>query len=153
LIAALIVKARAARREGHAETAIKALERAVSKEPTLAWAHVELAEMAEERGDAATALKRYRDAVDAKPDWPEIRFRLAVRLRRAGRVDEAIREYSHLLEAFPHRSEIPYNLALLYLQDKNEPDLASHYFRKFLELDPQSDKAEQARVWMDARSH
>lgn len=153
LIAALIVKARAARREGDVETATTTLERAVSKEPALAWAHVELAEMAEERGDAATALTRYRAAVDANPEWPEIRFRLAVRLRRAGRVDEAIREYSRLLEASPDRSEVLYNLGLVYLQDKNEPDLASHYFRKFLELDPQSDKAEQARVWMDARGH
>jgi tetratricopeptide (TPR) repeat protein len=153
LMAGLIVKARAARREGHVEAAVAALEQVVSKEPGLAWAWVELAEIAEERGDAATALTRYRAAVRADPERTEFLFRLAVLLRRAGRVDEAIQEYSRLLEIAPDRPEVHYNLALVYLQDKNEPEIASHYFSKFLELDPESDKAEQARTWMQARGH
>jgi tetratricopeptide (TPR) repeat protein len=62
-----------------------------------------------------------------------------VAARKAGLIDEAISEYQAAVRLDPSLSEAHYNLAVLYVREKQAPDLAAKSFQRFLELDPQSE--------------
>lgn len=146
--AAHYVKAAADRRSGDLVEARRALESAIELDPGFVEARLELADVLEESGDPQAALEAYRAAAAAAPNDPTVRFKLAVQLRRSGRVDEAIAEYHTLLGLEPSLAEVHYNLAVLYLQERQRPDLAREHFRQFLELDPESERAPRVREWL-----
>jgi tetratricopeptide (TPR) repeat protein len=109
---------------------------------------VHLTQVEASRGDA---LRTHRALVESDPERIEDRFRLAVLLRKNGRPDEAIRHYLQILEHDPEQPRVYYNLAVVHLEDKNEPGRAEDYFRKFLELDPKSEKANRVTDWLQSR--
>ena len=153
LVAALYVKALAHRRAGDLAQAREALERAVSLDPKFAIAHMELANVLQESGDAAGALGTWRAAVAAAPGNVDARFSLALALRSAGHIDAAIIEYGNVLELDAELSEVYYNLAVLYLREKQQPALAAQNFARFLELDPESERAEQVQAWLRSNGY
>lgn len=153
LVGAYYVKAVAARRAGKLSEAGSALERAVELDPTFAAAYLALATVLKESGDVAGALKAHRRTVAAAPENMEARFALAVALRQGGHLDEAITEYRKITQLDPDLPEAYYNLAVLYLQEKREPDLAAQYFQRYLELDPENQKASRIRDWLKSRGY
>jgi tetratricopeptide (TPR) repeat protein len=153
LVAAHYVRALAAQRIGNLAEARESLESAVSIDPSFSRAHQKLAEILDESGDKPGALRAYRAAAAAAPEDLETRFRLAVALRKSGRVDEAVSEYGKLVVLDPDLSEVHYNLAVLYVQEKQQPDLAAEHFKRFLELEPESDKADRVRDWLSSRGY
>ncbi len=68
--------------------------------------------------------------------------------RKAGLIDEAISEYQTALRLDPSLSEAHYNLAVLYVREKQSPELAAQSFQRFLDLDPESERAESVRKWL-----
>ena len=148
--AAYYVKAEADRRAGDLGQARVALEEAVELDPGFIEARLRLAELLGESGDAPAALDAYRAAALAAPDDANVRFKYAIALRRAERIDEAIAEYEALLRLDPSLAEVHYNAAVLYLQVRNNPDLAREHFRRFVELDPESQRAPRVRQWLAA---
>jgi tetratricopeptide (TPR) repeat protein len=142
------VKALADRREGNLADARSSLERALALDPTFTRAREELADLLEESDDTEAALAAYRTLSQQAPDDVRLHFRLGVVARKAGLFDEAIAEYLAALRLDPKLAEAHYNLAVLYLQQKNAPDLAAQSFQRFLELDPENDRAETVRTWL-----
>ena len=150
--AAYYVKAAADRRSGDLMEARRALEEAVKLDPGFTEARLQLAEVLRESGDAQAALDAYRAAAAAVPDDANVRFKFALVLRRSGRIDEAITEYQALLRLEPSLAEVHYNLAVLYLQERQATDLAREHFRRFVELDPESERARRVREWLSANT-
>jgi tetratricopeptide (TPR) repeat protein len=148
LAPAHFVKALADRRAGDLAEARSSLERALALDPTFTRAREELADLLEESGDVQAALASYRILSQQAPDDVRLHFRLGVVARKAGLVDEAITEYQTAIRLEPTLSEAHYNLAVVYLQEKKAPDLAAQSFQRFLELDPESDRAEAVRQWL-----
>jgi tetratricopeptide (TPR) repeat protein len=142
------VKALADRRSGDLGEARQSLESAVRIDPTFTRARLELAEVLEEAEDFPAAAAAYRELSGAKPDDVSLHFRLAVAARKAGLIDEAISEYQAALRLDPSVSEAHYNLAVLYVREKKAPDLAAQSFKRFLDLDPESERAESVRKWL-----
>jgi tetratricopeptide (TPR) repeat protein len=142
------VKALADRRGGDLAAARQALERAIQIDPTFARARLELAEVLEESEDFPAAAAAYRELSRSSPNDTSLHFQLAVAARKAGLIDEAVSEYQAAVKLDPSLSEAHYNLAVLYLREKQAPDLAAESFRRFLELDPESDRAESVREWL-----
>lgn len=142
------VKALADRRAGDLPEARQALERAVQIDPTFKRARIELAEVLEESEDFPAAAAAYRELSRATPGDVSFHFRLAVTARKAGLIDEAISEYQTAVRLDPSLSEAHYNLAVLYVREKQAPDLAAQSFQRFLELDPESERAESVRKWL-----
>ena len=142
------VKALADRRAGDLAEARQALERAVQIDPTFTRARTELAEVLEEAEDFQAAAAAYRELSRSSPNDVSLHFRLAVAVRKAGLIDEAISEYQAAVRLDPSLSEAHYNLAVLYVREKQAPDLAAKSFQRFLELDPQSERAESVRKWL-----
>jgi len=125
-----------------------ALEEAVKLDPGFTEARLQLAEVLRESGDAQAALDAYRAAAAEAPNDPNVRLKFALALRRSGRIDEAITEYQALLRLAPSLAEVHYNLAVLYLQERQAADLARQHFRRFVELDPESERAPRVREWL-----
>jgi tetratricopeptide (TPR) repeat protein len=148
LAPAHFVKALADRRAGDLVEARQALEQAVRIDPTFTRAKMELAEVLDEAEDFPAAAALYRELSRASPDDLSFHFRLAVASRKAGLIDEAISEYQAALRLDPALSEAHYNLAVLYVREKQEPALAAPSFQRFLELDPESERAESVRKWL-----
>lgn len=142
------VKALADRRAGDPAEARRSLERALALDPTFTRAREELADVLEETGDTQASLAAYRTLSQQAPEDVRLHFRLGVVARKAGLVDEAVTEYQTAIRLDPKLAEAHYNLAVLYLQEKNAPDLAAQSFQRFLELDPDSDRAEAVRKWL-----
>jgi tetratricopeptide (TPR) repeat protein len=142
------VKALADRRAGDLAEARQALERAVQIDPTFTRARLELADVLEEAEDFQASAAAYRDLARSSPNDVSLHFRLAVTARKAGLIDEAISEYQTATRLDPSLSEAHYNLAVLYLREKQAPDLAAQSFQRFLELDPESERAESVRRWL-----
>jgi tetratricopeptide (TPR) repeat protein len=142
------VKALADRRASDLTEARKSLEQAVKLDPSFRRARLELADVLEESEDFKAAAAAYRELSRSSPADESLHFRLAVAARKAGLVDEAIAEYQAALKLDPSLAEAHYNLAVLYLREKQAPDLAAESFRRFLELDPESDRAESVRRWL-----
>jgi tetratricopeptide (TPR) repeat protein len=142
------VKALADRRAGNLPEARSSLERALALDPTFTRAREELADVLEESGDNEAALAAYRTLSRQAPNDVRLHFRLGVVARKAGLIDEAITEYQAAIRFDPKLAEAHYNLAVLYLQQKNAPDLAAQSFQRFLEIDPESDRAETVRKWL-----
>ena len=107
-----------------------------------------LADVLEESEDFQAAAAAYRELSRSSPADESLHFRLAVAARKAGLVDEAIAEYQAALKLDPSLAEAHYNLAVLYVREKQAPDLAAESFQRFLELDPESDRAESVRRWL-----
>ena len=150
--AAYYVKAAADRRSGDLVEARRALEEAVKLDPGFTEARLQLAEVLRESGDSQAALDAYRAAAAAAPNNTDVRFKFARELRRAGRIDEAINEYQALLRLEPSVAEAHYNLAVLFLQERQAPDRAREHFRRFVELDPESERAPRVREWLSANN-
>ena len=146
--AAYYVKAEADRRSGDLMEARLALEEAVKLDPGFTEARLQLAEVLRESGDAQAALDAYRAAAAAAPNDPNVRFKFALALRRSGRIDQAITEYEALLRLVPSLAEVHYNLAVLFLQERQAADLAREHFRRFVELDPESERTPHVREWL-----
>ncbi len=142
------VKALADRRAGDLAEARQALERAVQIDPTFTRARLELAEVLDEAEDFPAAAAAFRELLRSNPDDVSLHFRLAVVARKAGLVDEAISEYQTALRLDPSLSEAHYNLAVLYVREKQSPELAARSFQRFLDLDPESERAEAVRKWL-----
>ena len=150
LAPAYYIKARADRRAGDLAEARNALEEAIRIDPWFVEARLELAEILKEIGDTEAALGASRAAVASAPDHVSARFRHAVALRQSGRIDEAIAEYENALRLDETLAEAHYNLAVLYLQERRQPEMATRHFRRFIELDPTSDRASRVLEWLSA---
>jgi tetratricopeptide (TPR) repeat protein len=142
------VKALADRRAGDLVEARQALERALQIDPAFTRARTELAEVLEEAEDFQAAANAYRELSRSSPGDVSLHFRLAVAARKAGLIDEAISEYQAAVKLDPSLSEAHYNLAVLYVREKQAPDLAAPSFRRFLELDPESERADSVQKWL-----
>jgi tetratricopeptide (TPR) repeat protein len=148
LAVAYFVKALADRRAGDLPESRQALERAMALDPGFLRAKKELAEVLYESGDTEAALAAYRALAKELPRDFTVQFRLAVVARKQGLIDEAVSGYQAAIALDPSLPEAHYNLAVLLLQEKQRPDLAARSFQRFLELDPESERAETVRKWL-----
>jgi tetratricopeptide (TPR) repeat protein len=91
--------------------AADAYRRAVTLDPTLADAHVNLGRLRHEAGDAGEAEKHYRQALAVRPDDATAAFNLGVALEDLRRDSEAIEVYEKAVELDPTHADAFFNLA------------------------------------------
>lgn len=102
--------------QGELDAAILEYERAIEMDPSLAGAHVHLADVRLEQDRSDEAIEGYRRALELKTDWDEqawLHMRLANAYRDAGRAEEAIEEYRLVLELEPGHAGATDNLDTL----------------------------------------
>jgi DNA-binding transcriptional MerR regulator len=91
--------------------AADAYRQAVTLDPTLADAHVNLGRLRHEAGDAGEAETHYRQALTIRPDDATAAFNLGVALEDLRRDSEAIETYERAVELDPTHADAFFNLA------------------------------------------
>jgi tetratricopeptide (TPR) repeat protein len=113
--------------EGDPAGARAAYERALTLDPELSDAAVNLGRLLHEAGDASGALRLYRQALEHSPDDPVIHFDLALALEDTRGAAAAIPHYQRALALDPDFADAHYNLAGLCEQLGRAADALRHY--------------------------
>jgi len=121
---------------------------AISLDPSLAAASVNLGTIYFNQRDWVRAEKYYTRAIDAMPDYALAHFNIGNLYDELGNRDQAHEHYSKALELDPNYSDAHYNIALLY-QATGQAMKAMRHWRAYLKLDPRSSWADVARRELD----
>ncbi len=121
---------------------------AISLDPKLAAALVNLGTIhfTAQRWDKAE--KYYLRALEANPSYPLAHFNMGNLWDERGDRPKAREHYLKALELDPHYADAHYNLALLY-QASGEMMKAIRHWRTYLKIDPRSQWADVARRELD----
>jgi tetratricopeptide (TPR) repeat protein len=107
--------------------AADAYQRALTLDPALADAYVNLGRLRHEGGDAREAARLYHLALEQSPVDPVLHFNLALALEDTRGAEAAMRHYEQALELDPDFADAHYNLAGLYEQAGRGADALRHY--------------------------
>jgi tetratricopeptide (TPR) repeat protein len=92
-------------------------------------------------GHETAAVTRYLQALGLNPDHPEANYNLANLMEGQGEVDAAILFYKKAIQGEPEFADAHFNLAMVLEAVGNDRRARDHW-RRYLELDPQSQWAE-----------
>lgn len=109
------------------KAAREAYARALTLDPELVDARINLGRLAHEAGDAAQAVRVYREALARDPDDPVIHFNLALALEDTDGPQAAVAGYERALQLDPDFADAHWNLAELYERLDRRADALRHY--------------------------
>ena len=112
--------------ESDAEEAAGAYERALSIDPMLADAHVNLGRLLHEQRAPLRAAEHYQRALAIDPGHETAAFNLGVALEDLGRLDEAVEAYERALEIDDTLSDAHFNLAGILERRGDKPAALRH---------------------------
>ncbi|GIW93548.1 MAG: hypothetical protein KatS3mg110_1589 [Pirellulaceae bacterium] len=129
---------------GQWEQAVQAYRTALAMAgPRAEWCF-QLAEVLYRMGDVAAARERYYMALEIEEDFVEARANLGCVLAELGQLDLAVAALEGARQLAPDFADVYYHLARL-LDDSGKSSQAEEYWRRFLELAPESPWAEMAQ--------
>ena len=96
------------------EAARVAYQKALSIDPNLVEAHINLGRLMHDSGDLPFAEEHYRAALVFRPDDATARFNLGVVLEDRGRLDAALEMYEATVRSVPNHADAHFNAARLY---------------------------------------
>lgn len=126
------------------DQAIDAYKLAISLDPVMAAAMVNLGTIYFTARDFDRAGKYYLRALEANPKYPLAHFNMGNLCDEKGDRTKALFHYQTALKLDPVYADAHYNLALLH-QSTGQVMKAVRYWRSYLKLDPTSQWAEIAR--------
>ncbi len=112
--------------EAHAE-----FMKAVSLDPSLAWAHEWLARSYEAQGQFREAEKAFRAAIELAPDRPQPYADLGALLLRQKRSEEAIPMLAKAVNMAPTSISARVNLGFAYFSERRFQEARMEYWRAF----------------------
>lgn len=132
----LVVGGHIAAFKGDAETAAKAYQDALAKDPENPGAHMGLAIQAYRKGDAKKAQEEFAKVLEKIPDHIEALIGMGDVRLASGEADQAIEAYGKALKIQEdHRAH--HGLGLAHVNKKNVEEAASE-FQKAIALNPQA---------------
>jgi tetratricopeptide (TPR) repeat protein len=108
------------------EEARRAYRRALTLDPNLAEAHVNLGRLYFDATDFGRAESHYRLALARDPGYSLAHFNLGILLENRGRNEEAIGAYGLALDNDPNFAHAHYNLALLFESQGKRTEAFKH---------------------------
>jgi len=117
----------------NAAAAIEAYRRAVTADPALLDAHINLGWLLHEAARFSEAERAYRAAINACGNDPALMYNFGVLLHDMNRKKEAIEAYESALHGSPALADCHYNLALLY-EDVKQPKAAIRHMAQYRKL-------------------
>jgi tetratricopeptide (TPR) repeat protein len=116
-----------------AAAALEAYEQAVSADPTLLDARINMGSLLHEAGRLAEAERIYREAIQSCGSDPLLLFNLGVLLGDMERKTEAVDAYEAALRGNPRLADCHYNLALL-CEELQKPKEAIRHMAQYRRL-------------------
>jgi tetratricopeptide (TPR) repeat protein len=132
---ALIQKAQAAAAQGQMKMAIELHEKALSYDPKMAQAHINLISLHARNGSREKAAEAYRAAVALNPKSAEAHYNYGVLSYQAGDRAAARAAFEKALEVDPGHADSHHNLGAI-LQEQGQIAAAKVKFEKAIELNP-----------------
>lgn len=123
--------------EGRIREAIEWFRVMLGKYGATAELHFQLAELLYRDGEIEAARERYYAAIELDDSFVEARANLGCVLHETGRSDLAVAAFRGALELHDDYADVHYHLARV-LDELNHRGDASHHWRRFVELAPQS---------------
>lgn len=108
------------------DEARRAYLQALSLDPSLADAHVNLGRLYHEESDFIRAEAEYRAALGGGSGAPVAHYNLGVLLEERGRVDEAAAAYRKALDGDPGCADAHYHLALIFEAQGKKTEAIKH---------------------------
>jgi cytochrome c-type biogenesis protein CcmH/NrfG len=93
-------------------------------------------------GDPPMAIQYYERALMLKPDAPGVIVDLGAMYRQNGEPDKAIAMFRKAIELDPRLPQAYFNLGMVLRLEKNDSKGAAEAWKKYLELDPNSQAKE-----------
>jgi tetratricopeptide (TPR) repeat protein len=109
------------------EAAREAYREAISLDPELCDAYINLGRLTQEAGDAREAVRLYHLAIERSPEDPIVHFNLALALEDLRASERALAHYQRALEIDPDFADAHFNLAALCEQLGREAQALRHY--------------------------
>jgi tetratricopeptide (TPR) repeat protein len=110
------------------------------------------AEARHDPGLYCRAIAAYERALQLRPGDPNVQTDLGIAYRNVGQPDAAIAHFQTAQASDPNHLQSVLNLAIVYLEDKGEPEKAAEAAEQCLALDPpEKIKAAAQEIFTTAR--
>lgn len=126
-------------RSGHAEAALRTIDKALKLKPKWTKAIIFRARMLLLQGKTEGAIKYLKKRVDDQPSNKDLRFAYAQALLNAKRVEQAYAQFKDVLKLNPNDGDVLFTLGVLAIQ-LNYVDQAEHYLERAKQVDGSSDE-------------
>ena len=97
---------------------------------------------------AQKAIQAYGKALEIEPNNPNVLTDQGVMYRKVGWYDKALANFDKAQKINPKHLQSLFNSGVVYSVDLKEPDKARPYWKKILEIDPNSSTAMQVKSMM-----
>ncbi len=119
-------------REGKLAESIAAHEQALTIDPGLLQAHVNLISLYGRAGQFEKGQQAYRKAAEINPDISELHYNFGVLLVGQNRPSEAAQSFERSIQLNPYYAEAHYNYGAI-IESEGKLDEAARHFRKAIE--------------------
>ena len=136
----LVVQAEGSLETGDTEEALRLLSDAIESNPTLAIAHLKIADIHRVKGDFTKAERSYAAAASLEPRSFDAQYYHGLTLHFLNRLAESVRAYLRALAIQPDDFNANLNIATAYFQ-LSEPRQAIAYAERAIRLAPASGPA------------
>lgn len=128
---------------------IKALEKVVKQEPNNRNAWVLLGHNYFDSDQPVQAIDAYDKALALDGNDPNVLTDQGIMYRRVGMTDKAIANFIEANKLSPRHIQSLYNLGIVYRYDTKELDKAKEVWKRYLEINPAGEGAEQVRAMLN----
>jgi cytochrome c-type biogenesis protein CcmH/NrfG len=128
---------------------ITAMQAVVARDPKNFDAWVQLGNDYFDTRQPQKAIDAYSRALELKPNSPNVLTDQGVMYRDVGQFDKAVANFLKANQVDPKHVQSLFNLGVVYLNDLKQPKKAIDVWNKIIQIAPQSEQAQQARIALD----
>jgi tetratricopeptide (TPR) repeat protein len=127
------------------QTSIIGLEDLLKKDPGNLSLMIHLGNLYADNQQTEKAIKVYEKALKIEPNQPEVWVDCGVMQRDLKQLDKAENYFNRALSYDSTQAFAYYNLGVVYAYDRNQPPKAISYWKKLIQLHPETPIAMEAR--------
>jgi tetratricopeptide (TPR) repeat protein len=128
---------------------INAMQAVVTRDPKNFDAWVQLGNDYFDTRQPQKAIDAYTRALEVRPSSPNVLTDMGVMYRDLGQFDKAIENFQKANQVDPKHMQSLFNLGVVYLNDLKQPKKAAEIWNKIIQVAPQSEQAQQAKVALE----
>jgi cytochrome c-type biogenesis protein CcmH/NrfG len=125
-------------------------EKIVAKDPKNLNAWLSLGNDYFDTEQAQKAIHAYSQVLEIQPNNPNVLTDQGVMYRKVGWYDKALENFVKAQKLDPNHLQSLYNIGIVYAVDMKQPEKAVPYWKKYLQMDPNSPTAMQIKSMMAA---
>ncbi|MDD2273387.1 MAG: tetratricopeptide repeat protein [Desulfuromonadaceae bacterium] len=127
---------------------ISQAEKVVAQDPKNLNAWISLGNDYFDMEQPQKSINAYGKALEIEPNNPDILTDQGIMFRKVGWYDKALTNFEKAGKIEPNHLQSLYNIGLVYAVDLKQPEKATSYWRRYLQLDSSSQTAMQIKSMM-----